>query len=214
MGAGRPVSGEELPAELEERIASARNALEAHDDGHLPLGERRLVRAPFGNPGDGPEDRTPGRRRRFALHHDCVDRVMPVWRAARPEDDRPARMVELAEQVINGGIPADDVKAEEDQFALDLMDLAWDIGGRVNAAGEASVDLLSTATVGDYGDETPMEIDDHELDPDQLEASFLGSIAVASYPGASDDDVEARRAYWRWYLDEAVPAAYRAIDDE
>ncbi len=208
------MAGEGLPAELGERIASARDALEARNDGRLPLRERRRVRAPFGDEGGGPEDRTPGRARRFALNRYCVDRVMPVWRAARPEDDRPARMAELAEQVMTGQVSADDLRAEQDRFAVDLMDMAADIGGRVNAAGEAAVDLLSTATVGDYGDETPMEIDDHELDPDQLEASFLGSIAVASYPGASDDDVEARRAYWRWYLDEAVPAAYRAVGDD
>ncbi|MDQ3647180.1 MAG: Imm5 family immunity protein [Actinomycetota bacterium] len=202
-----------LPSELWERLAGAEEKLQANDDGHLPLGERRRVRATFGDEGGGPEDRTPGHRRRFALNRDCVHRVMPVWRAARPDDDRPARMVELAEQLMNGQLSADEVRAEEDRFAVDLMELAADIGGWVNAAGEASVDLISTATVGDYGDDTPMEVDDHELDPDQLEAGFLGSIAVASYPGASDDDVEARRAYWRWYLEEAVPAAYRAVDD-
>ncbi len=201
-----------LPSGLWERLASAEEKLQAGGDGHLPLGERRRLRATFGYEGGGPEDRTPGRRRRFALNRDCVHRVMPaVWRAAHPTDDRPARMVELAEQLMDGRQSADDVKAEEDRFAVDLMDMATHIGGRVNAAGEASVDLITTATVGDYGDDTPMEIDDHELDPDQLEAGFLSSIAVASYPGASDDDVEARRAYWRWYLDEAVPAAYHAV---
>lgn len=182
-------------------------------DGHLPLPERRRVRELFGDPGYRTEDRTPGRRRRFALHRACVERVLPVWRAARPDGHRPDRMVELAQELMDGTISRDATRSEWEHFDVDLNAHSMDLGGRVYGAGQASAALIAAG--GDYGDETPLEDDDHDLDPDSLEASFLGSIAVASLSGESDDDdPQARREYWRWYLEEAVPAAYRAAEDE
>lgn len=94
------------------------------------------------------------------------------------------------------------------------MDLASTMDWRANAAAAAAADLVVVADVGDYGEETPADADDDDLDPDMLAVDYLASIAEGSAPGTEGEAVEARRAYWRWLLAEAVPAAYRAVDDE
>ncbi len=191
-----------LPPELEEGIASAKETLELRADGHLPLAVRRDLRSRF------------GRRRLFDLYRRSVERVLPVWRSGRPHDDRPERMIELAEGVLTGRIEEAATRAEYDRFVVDLDNLAQDIGGRAYAAGRASADLVSSAAVGDYSDDTPPDADDEDLDPDVMCSDYFASLAEASFFGAPDEDPEARRAYWRWYLDEAVPAAYRAVDED
>ncbi len=78
------------------------------------------------------------------------------------------------------------------------MDLASTMDWRANAAAAAAADLVVVADVGDYGEETPADADDDDLDPDMLAVDYLASIAEGSAPGTEGEDVEARRAYWRW----------------
>ena len=47
---------------------------------------------------------------------------------------------------------------------------------------------------------------------DQRTAEWFASMAAAS--GRTDAErTDRRRAFWRWYLDEAVPAAYESAAD-
>ena len=68
-------------------------------------------------------------------------------------------------------------------------------------AGLAAVLLVSEAWDGDLDPELdPPEMRDLDLDEPPVEA--LAAWALAG------DDADARRAYWRWYVTEAFPAAY------
>lgn len=205
---------EDLPAELRKRIESALEELDRQDHARLPLPVRRGVRAQYGDMGHESGERPVGRRRLFELDRMAVERVLPVWRAERPDDERPERMVELAEEVIGARTTWSAVEPEVDRFRTDLMDLSSTMDWRALAAGMAAADLVVVADVGDYGEETPADADDDDLDPDMLATDYLASIAESSVPAIEGEDVEARRAYWRWYLQEAVPAAYRAVDDD
>ena len=60
---------------------------------------------------------------------------------------------------------------------------------------------------GTAGDDT----DDNELLPESLETSRCCASAAAdalSWQPIEDTDVPARRAFWTWYLDEAIPAVF------
>jgi len=51
--------------------------------------------------------------------------------------------------------------------------------------------------------------DDDELLPDSLDCSYACACAVAgamNWMPVDRANVEARRAFWMWYLDEAIPA--------
>jgi len=206
-GAGAP-GAPQVPPELEQQIEDALEVLEKRADGHLPLPARRAVRAHFGDT----DERGPGRRRLFDLYRRCVERVLAVWTSERAGDDRPARMIQLAEGVMFGQLDEQDVKPEYDEFAVDLDDRNQELGPRVFASGRAAADLVWSAATADYGDEIPAGADDEDLDPDMMSPDYFASLAEASFFGEPDEDPEARRRFWRWYLDEAVPAAYRSVD--
>jgi len=202
--------------ELSERRREARRALEDAPDGRLPLPYRRRIRAVFG-PCEGPLPDVPlGRRRRVALARLSAERVLPVWEAERPQDRRPQRMLELAEALLEGR--EDPVVADRElgDFMVEVGTLGSGsspaISARADSSGMAAIDVLATGLSGDYGPDLPETTDDDDLDPDSWETEYYASLAAGSYPGAPDEDVEARRAFWRWYLDEAVPAAYRSVD--
>ncbi len=107
----------DLPPELAAQIQSALEALDRQADARLPLPVRRRVRALYGDMGDGSGERPVGRRRLFELDRMAVARVLPLWRRERPDDERPERMVELAERVIGGDLSWDEAEAEVDRFA-------------------------------------------------------------------------------------------------
>lgn len=206
-GTGAP-GAPHVPPELEQQIEDALEVLEKRADGHLPLPARRAVRAHFGDT----DERGAGRRRLFDLYRRCVERVLAVWTSERAGDDRPARMIQLAEGVMFGQLDEQDFKPEYDEFAVDLDDRNQELGPRVFASGRAAADLVWSAATADYGDEIPAGADDEDLDPDMMSPDYFASLAEASFFGEPDEDPEARRRFWRWYLDEAVPAAYRSVD--
>ena len=60
----------------------------------------------------------------------------------------------------------------------------------------------------DY-DTVDNDIDDEELAPDSYETSYTCASAAAgamNWMPVDRANVEARRAFWMWYLDEAIPA--------
>ena len=64
----------------------------------------------------------------------------------------------------------------------------------------------------DY-DTTDNDVDDDELAPDSFETSYMCASATAggmNWKSADQVNVEARRAFWMWYLDEAIPAVLRS----
>lgn len=153
-----------------------------------------------------------GRRRLFDLYRRCVERVLPLWRSERPQDERPLRMIELGEGVLSGRIEKDATRAERDHFEVDLDNRPPSPPAGI--AGLAAADLVATAAVGNYSHDTAPDADDDDLDYDEWSSDFYASMAEASSFGAEDEDVEARRRCWRWYLAEAVPAAYRSARED
>ena len=60
----------------------------------------------------------------------------------------------------------------------------------------------------DLWEECDDMVDDDELLPDTLESSYSCASAAASalnWQPLELTDVPARRAFWTWYLDEAIP---------
>ena len=77
---------------------------------------------------------------------------------------------------------------------------------------DAAASAVMSACHRDLYYEVDMDSDlkDDDLLPDSLDLSYACSAAAArglNWQAAKDVDVNARRAFWTWYLDEAIPAA-------
>lgn len=207
-----------LPQSLSDRIATASEGLEGDKEGHLALPHRRRVWAALG-PALRDENGRPhgaGHRRRTSLAVLCVRHVLPLWEAAYPNNDGPQRMLALAEQVLSGAAPPDASDRSRGQFWTEMDDLVYRDQLFIPApVGYAAVNAVTTAQV----DEEVEGFDEGELDENldayQLDASYLASLAFASgAPGEQGSDPARRREFWRWYLREAVPAAYTTAPDD
>jgi hypothetical protein len=196
----------ELPPDLEERLEHARAVLAEREDGELPLAERRAIRERLGpfEPVDAPSAPA-GLRRRVRLGELAARRVLPFWYADRPGDDEPERLLELAGAVVEREADPEEARREAHRF-LDRMQSMEDLGDTGATAAEAARKVVFTALSGDAGDRTD-EDSEEEMEPDDWDPTFVAALAAAGYP---DEDPAQRREYWRWYLDEAVPEAWRS----
>jgi immunity protein Imm5 of predicted polymorphic toxin system len=199
-----------LPEDIAARVDRAHKVLESRPDGRLPLPERRAIRELFGPWQAEPDaDALPGLRRRYALSRASAEHVLPVWKAEAPDDEKPERMLALADAVLERRVDARTAIDESQRVSVEIGDLAGDgqISQSANAAGQAACTTVVAAAAGDYGEDVPPDTDDNDLEPDEWEAEFEASFAVTDYPNQDPEDL---RAYWRWYLDEAVPAAWQS----
>ena len=188
-------------------IDEALRVVEADPDGHLPLALRRRIRRRFGPvlgvANGGPTD---GLRAVVRLDRLAAERVQPHWEAGTGGDGGFRRMLDLADEALAGTVEPGQAEREVDRFEL-LADDLMSPGGplRAGLAGLAAAKLVSLVLWGDYGEDVAADADDEDLDSDAWETEFLASLAESSPPDQPDYDPEARRAFWRWYLREAIP---------
>jgi hypothetical protein len=193
--------------DVDRAIETALAALDRSPDGWLELPERRRLRDAFG-PWTTPDDGGPdaGLLRRAALLVASARRALPAWEQAFPDDRRPHELVDAILPALRG----ERAEQEIDQAARELREDIEPLGvdpARKEAffAGALAVQLAWEAWDGDldpgfYGPEKQDE------DLDELPGEALAARAVTG------DDPEARRAYWRWYVSEAFPAAYAVAE--
>lgn len=189
-------------------IDEALQVVEADPDGHLPLGPRRRIRRRFGRllgvANGGPTD---GLRAAVRLDRLAAERVQRHWDAGTGGDGGFRRMLDLADEALAGTVEPERAEREVDRFELVADDLqAPGRPLRAGLAGLAAARVVSLALWGDHGEELPANADDEDLDSDAWETAFLASLAESSTPDQPDYDPEARRAFWRWYLTEAIPS--------
>ena len=189
-------------------IDEALLVVEADPDGHLPLALRRRIRRRFGPvlgvANGGPTD---GLRAVVQLDRLAAERVQRHWEAGTGGDGGFRRMLDLAGDVLAGTAQPAPAEREVDRFEL-VADALMGPGEplRAGLAGLAAAKLVSLVLWGDYDEDVAADADDEDLDSDAWETAYLASLAESSTPGEPDYDPGARRAFWRWYLLEAIPS--------
>jgi hypothetical protein len=196
---------ESLPTDVRAAMDAALAALDGAPDGWLGLPERRRLRTAYGpwtspaEPG-GPDA---GLLRRAALQAAAVRRALPRWELAFPDDDRPRRLVDLVADALAGRAP----EAEADALAEELRRALRPMGGDESLesayfAGSAAVAHSYEAWDGDVEEDDPPDLQDTDLDEPLVEAYAAHALGFG--------DPDAYRTFWRWYVTEAFPTAYRA----
>lgn len=178
-------------------LAAARSAIGS--DGDLPVEHRVALQT---------ELRRADWRRWCRLELDCAERVLSIWRTVEPST-RPVELLALARRALEDSSLRRRLEEAADLFDAELQDAEVTADNdAAHAAGWAARQAAYAVVAGApaLGDRIP-----RDEDPWDWSAAFAGSIAWAggaTWPsfGRTGDPVR-RRDYWRWYLDEAVPAA-------
>ena len=164
---------------------------------------------------------------RVRLKIACVRHVLPVWYRGFPNDQRVEEAIAFTQDLM--GRRVTDIRQAR-RFAEGLLDSVMnDLSSsatevepgllKPDVTKEASsfvADAASMMTISachrdpdmDLWEEYDDIVDDDEMLPDTLEASYSCASAAAgalNWMPVEQTDVPARRAFWTWYLDKAIP---------
>ena len=201
----------ELPADRRGVLRQAEEALDASEHGELPLAHRRRIWEALGQAPEGGHG-SPGHRRRTILDLITVEHVKPLWDRTYPSDGTVEELIDAARQVLDDRHPPEWADELQSRRWVEITDRMGEdhqlVAGYV---GTAACCALSTAAHDKSYADLPPDTDDYDVDSEDWDASFLAAMAAAGGevgdPDASDGR---RREFWKWYLREAVPAAWNA----
>ena len=190
-------------------VERGRAELAASSEGILSLKQRTRIWIAM----DDPDDPEASYRHRTYLKVACVRHVQHYWDRTFPSNPGVEEMLALTQALIDR--KADPKRAEKQavQFFDDIMahtNVTPDLEPAIRVADAASKTVFSACCRNPDYDTAEDEDDDDELLPDALEPSYSCASAAAggmNWQPAEELDIEARRAFWTWYLDEAIPWA-------
>ena len=193
-------------------INQAKIDLIASPEGILSLENRTIIWIAMNDPADS-EASYFNRTRLKVL---CVNKVKSIWTRMFPADSGIDRMLQLTYALMGKSV---DPGAAENDASRFLQNVIAKIGSNATTDPALMVADAATAMVvsacyrnPDY-DTADNDVDDDELAPDSFETSYMCASAAAggmNWMSVDQVNVEARRAFWMWYLDEAIPAVLRS----
>ena len=150
-------------------------------------------------------------RLRISLQEKCVRHVQHLWTASFPNIPSLEDMLTLAHRVVERQVSADRAEIEAHRFFQSLDRVATNpVNHRAIMVADAARQLIASTCYRDpYADIDGTIEDDDELLPDSLDCSYACACAVAgamNWMPVDRANVEARRAFWMWYLNEAIPS--------
>ena len=186
---------------VSESIKQARTNLANNPKGILSLGDRKRIWISMNDP----DNFEVSYLNRTQLKVMCVNHVKPIWSGIN-------RMLQLTHSLMEKSV---DPGAAEDEAFYFFQDLSTSVESNAvtNPAlmvADAATSMVISACYRnpDY-DTADNDNDDEELAPDSYETSYTCASAAAgamNWMPVDQANVEARRAFWMWYLDEAIPA--------
>ena len=192
-------------------IKKAHIDLSNNSKGILSLEDRNLIWITM----DDPDDSEASYLNRTHLKVLCVNHVKPIWMRVFPTNPGVDRMLQLTHSLMEKSV---NPEAAEDEAFYFLQDLIADVESNeftdpaMMVADAASRMAISACFRNPDYDTSLDGLTDDELAPDSFETSYMCASAAAggmNWKSADQVNVEARRAFWMWYLDEAIPAVLR-----
>ena len=190
-------------------VERGRAELAANSEGILGIAQRQRIWVAM----DDPDDPEASYRHRTYLKIACVRHVQHYWDRTFPSNPGVEEMLTLTQALIDR--KADPKRAEKraGQFFDDIIvrtDVTPDLEPAIRVADAASGTAMTACYRNPDYDIADGTEDDDELLPASLEPSYSCASAAAggmNWQPAEELDIEARRAFWTWYLDEAIPWA-------
>ena len=149
------------------------------------------------------------------LQINSVHHVHTIWDRSFPEDPGVLKMLELAQLVMEEKVDSEWAINSAFKFTQKLdttipQNITYSPALFVADAAAGTVVLAAHRDMTDIVTD-PID-DDDELAPEGFYPSYQCASAAAggmNWMPVDQVNVEARRAFWMWYLDEAIPASLR-----
>lgn len=190
---------------IQDSIAAARNDLAGNAEGALSLGHRTTIWRDLVALAD---PRT-GYERRVRLNDACVRHVLDHWEERFPGDPGVTEMLDIAARRVAGTIEDEAAGDARDRFYVEVVETRKYPGDpSAMFVGLAAANTVIEARIEDNEDAIPEAEDDEQLDPEAYDTSYMCASAAARGLNGRPADVPARRAFWTWYLETAIPQVY------
>lgn len=141
--------------------------------------------------------------------------MLPLWERAFPNDNGPHTWLKAARDVMTGQCGAANFQKMREEGWAHCDDLVYEHQELQNtvAVGYAALQVLRIALWDNLYPESHLvtDLSEDECDPEDTDCAFCAACAWAG--GTKWDETssaEQRLAFWRWWLTEAVPAAWLA----
>ena len=152
-------------------------------------------------------------RHRIELKMMCVRHVQGFWDRAFPGDGRVEEMLTLAQELIDQQADPEQADRRADSFTVQMDNEVKNFNSITQPAylvANGTLHMVTSACYRnpDYDTSADDIADDDELLPDSLETSYCCASAASNalnWMSIEETDVPARRAFWTWYLDVAIP---------
>jgi hypothetical protein len=179
----------------------------------------------------GPWDDPLSRRVRAWLAISAAQRALPIFQTMFPDDDLPAQLINAAVRVLQGTMEAALLR-ELAERAYNAAGHCWgyaedELPDYADYAGQAAYHALSGATHGlsflqdldtGFGTMTPSSMhmitggewtNRRLLDfPNAGDSALYAAVALATNPETNDWEREPWTAFWMWWLNEGLTAAW------
>ena len=190
-------------------VERGRAELAASSEGILSLKQRTRIWVAM----DDPDDPEASYRHRTYLKIACVRHVQHYWDRTFPSNPGVEEMLALTQALIDRKADPKRAEKQAEEFFDDIMahtNVTPDLEPAIRVADAASGTAMTACYRNPDYDIADGTEDDDELLPASLEPSYSCASAAAggmNWQPAEELDIEARRAFWTWYLDEAIPWA-------
>ena len=190
-------------------VERGRAELAASSEGILSLKQRTRIWVAM----DDPDDPEASYRHRTYLKIACVRHVQHYWDRTFPSNPGVEEMLALTQALIDRKADPKRAEKQAEDFFDDIMahtNVTPDLEPAIGVADAASGTAMTACYRNPDYDIADGTEDDDELLPASLEPSYSCASAAAggmNWQPAEELDIEARRAFWTWYLDEAIPWA-------
>lgn len=186
--------------------------------GDLPSGYRLAVWLALGpNKTSQIIKDNPGWLRRIHLGILTTKHVLPIWQKRFPRSRLPYKILAQIDTILeNGAVDTNKDYDEDFTYAADnFMDnhqgrhTQYSVGVAYCACQALWITVGDTEIFPDHIDYT---LNDDKRDPDSQDPAYYAAMALAEgRVGESKAYKDKRRAFWEWWLDEAVPSAWNAV---
>lgn len=193
---------------VNQQIRAGRAELAASEKAILTLATRKQIwRAML----DAQDDES-SYRHFIELDMMCVRRVQHLWNRAFPRDNRIEDMLTLTQELVNQQADPKQAENRAAKFIVQINNEVKDFNSVYQPAYFVADGASHAVTSACHRDPiyylSGEADDDDDLLPDSLEPSYCCANAAANALNGApikETDVPARRAFWTWYLDEAIP---------